>query len=76
MTRRTPYTERGIVRVPCCRCGKPSCYQWTICADGNQWRGLCAECDVALNALVMRFVWGDTRETVIDAYSLKVLGHV
>ena len=51
--RRTPYTERGIRRIPCARCGAPSSTQWQVCADGNQYRGLCIDCDVALNALVL-----------------------
>ena len=51
--RREPYTETGINRVPCERCGKPSSTQWQICATGNQWAGVCVECDIALNELVM-----------------------
>lgn len=54
--RTRPYTARGISRVPCARCGKPSRYQWKICADGDQWRGLCHGCDVGLNATVLRFM--------------------
>jgi hypothetical protein len=53
--RRTPYTARGISRVPCQRCGAPSLHQWQCCADDNTWRGLCAKCDVALNELVLRW---------------------
>jgi hypothetical protein len=51
--RRKPYTAIGIGRVPCFRCGEPSAYQWQVCADGNVYRGLCRECDVALNRLVL-----------------------
>lgn len=54
--RKEPYTEIGISRVPCCRCGKPSTQQWQICSDGNQWRGLCKECDIELNKLVLKFM--------------------
>lgn len=54
--RRVPYTERGISRVPCFRCGAPSIHQWQICSDGNQYRGLCQDCDVKLNALVLKFM--------------------
>lgn len=61
--RRKPYTNIGIARVPCCRCGAPSFHQWQICADNNQWRGLCIPCDVALNKLVLRFMnFRDWRE--------------
>lgn len=57
MTKRmTPYTERGISRVPCFRCDRPSVHQWQICADDNVFRGLCDECDEALNELVLRWM--------------------
>lgn len=55
MTRRTPYTTRGISRVPCKRCGAPSLHQWQCCADDNVWRGLCSKCDVKLNTIVLRW---------------------
>lgn len=54
--RRTPYTERGIRRVPCVRCGAPSVHQWQVCADGNVFRAVCQACDVALNRLVLRWM--------------------
>lgn len=69
--RRQPYTERGIRRVPCTKCGKPSAFQWQICADGNVYRGLCAEHDVELNAMVMRWAFGETREDAIRRYAEK-----
>jgi len=53
--RKRPYTERGISRVPCARCGEASAYQWQVCANDNRWMGVCARCDVALNALVLRW---------------------
>ena len=53
--RRKPYTEIGIKRIPCKRCGKPSRYQWQICATGGFWAGICAECDIKLNALAINF---------------------
>ena len=28
--RRPPYTEIGIKRIPCARCGKPSVHQWQV----------------------------------------------
>ena len=54
--RRKKYTELGISRVPCERCGEPSITQWQICATGNKWAGVCAECDVALNEMVVVFM--------------------
>lgn len=59
--RRKPYTAIGIRRVPCARCGEKSHAQWNICADGNQPRGLCRQCDIELNSLVVNFVFGGKR---------------
>ena len=56
MSRRIPYTEIGIRRVPCYRCGKPSAQQWQICSLNNEYKGLCLGCDVELNQLVLRFM--------------------
>lgn len=66
--RRKPYTEIGIRRMRCARCGAKAQYQWQICADRRQYRPLCAACDVALNELVMRWVWGDAREDDLRRY--------
>jgi len=54
--RRKPYTAIGIKRVPCSRCGEPSHAQWQVCADGNQYRGLCKKCDIELNNMVLKFM--------------------
>lgn len=53
--RTEPYTEIGIRRLPCFRCGSPARFQWQICADGNQYRPICTLCDVVLNALVLNW---------------------
>jgi hypothetical protein len=66
--RRKPYTAAGILRVPCVRCGAPSRYQWQICADGRLYRPLCAPCDIELNEMVMRWVWGHAREDDLKHY--------
>jgi len=54
--RRTPYSETGIMRVPCCRCGKPAIHQWQVCANGNRYVPVCLDCDIAINALVLEFM--------------------
>ena len=54
--RREPYTEIGIKRVPCYRCGKPSVRQWQICSLNNEYKGLCRECDIKLNQIVLKFM--------------------
>lgn len=71
--RRKPYTDAGIRRVPCAKCGKPSRTQWQICADGNVFRGLCAPCDVALNELVLGFIGDSEWREKIAAYRRKRL---
>lgn len=53
--RRRPYTDQGIKRLSCLRCGRPARTQWQVCGDGNQYRPLCEDCDVALNQMVMEW---------------------
>ena len=48
-----PYTALGVRRLTCVRCGARAMFQWQICSDGNNYRPLCADCDVALNQLVL-----------------------
>jgi len=60
--RSKPYTDAGVRRLPCARCGNPASRQWQICADGNLWRPLCWDCDVALNKLVLEWM-GDSNAT-------------
>lgn len=53
--RREPYTERGIHRVPCVRCGEPSVHQWQICANANRYLTVCEACDIELNRIALDF---------------------
>ncbi len=53
--RRKPYTVKGLSRVPCFKCGTPSTQQWQICSLGNEYKGVCTECDLELNKLVLKF---------------------
>lgn len=66
--RRQPYTETGIKRLPCVRCGKPATQQWQICADGNLFRPICTECDVLLNEMVLRFARDPEVQEKIERY--------
>ena len=70
--RRKPYTVIGIKRIPCTRCGQPSHATWQICADGNQYRGLCKVCDVQLNDLVLYFMKIKDRQELMDKYMKKM----
>ena len=74
--RRKSYTQRGIERMTCCvdGCTNKARYEWRICADGNMARPICPDHDVALNQLVMRWAFRDTREADIKRYRQKVLG--
>lgn len=54
--RKKPYTELGIKRLKCFRCGAPAVHQWQVCADGNVYRAICLACDIALNEMVLRFM--------------------
>ncbi len=69
--RTKPYTERGIRRIPCPRCGKPSVHQWQICATGRIFMPMCAKCDVELNEYILTFFNYPNREALMDTYIRK-----
>ncbi|MGR3292544.1 MAG: hypothetical protein ACUZ9M_00850 [Candidatus Scalindua sp.] len=73
--RRKPYTKTGIRRVPCMRCGEPSGQQWQICALNNQWAGVCTECDIKLNRMVLQFMKIPSKEVycLIDEYKSRAI---
>jgi len=66
--RKKPYTKTGISRVPCLRCGKPSIQQWQICSLDNKYAGVCTECDIELNKLVLKFMRVKERRQIIKKY--------
>jgi hypothetical protein len=72
--RRQPYTEIGIGRVACARCGKPSRYQWNCCATGNRWMAICEACDIDLNRVVLRFFRFPDWRALLARYAAKVRG--
>jgi len=74
--RRKPYTEIGVRRKKCVRCGERATYQWQMCSDGNVFRPLCAKCDVELNEMVMRWIWNDSREEDLRLYRENVYGRL
>lgn len=55
IVRKKPYTQIGISRLKCLRCGKPAYTQWQICSDDRNYRPACIECDIELNELVLKF---------------------
>jgi hypothetical protein len=69
--RREPYTERGIKRIPCARCGEPSSQQWQCCANDNRYLGVCDSCDVDLNRRVLRFFRFKNADELMKKYKTK-----
>ena len=66
--RRKPYTEIGISRIPCARCGEPSAFQWQVCADNRLYRPICKKCDIFLNEMVLKWFGFPDWEEKITAY--------
>ncbi len=66
--RREPYTEEGVKRLPCTRCGEPAMHQWNVCSDWNLHRPICKQCDIELNLLVLWFMRDPDWQQKIDAY--------
>ena len=54
--RKEPYTELGLKKFGCIRCGCPATTQWQICSDGNNYRPLCTSCDIRLNEMVLKWM--------------------
>lgn len=79
ITRRDPYTEAGIKRLKCIRCGGRAEFQWQICSDGNNHRPICGPCDVALNLLVLQWMRHPTADELVERYAANktpnVSGH-
>lgn len=74
--RQKPYTEAGLARVPCRRCGKPSSAQWHLrpCALGSgayAWYGLCREHDLELNRIVVTFMGVPGGEAMLERYAAR-----
>lgn len=64
-----PFTEIGIKRMACVRCGnKPSYSSWQICSDQRRHRPLCAQCDYDLQVLVLRWFGHPDTERLLEEY--------
>ena len=72
--RKQPYTEAGIKRLPCIRCGEPAEYQWQICSDGNNYRPICKVCDIKLNRMVLKWMKHPHYGQLADEYENNKLG--
>lgn len=67
-----PYTEIGIKRMKCFRCGRKAVFQWQICSDGNQYRPICLKCDIELNAMVLKWAGFPDWSNKLIIYKEKV----
>lgn len=69
-----PYTARGLARSKCCQCQRPAKHQWSLrpCAIGRLgWYALCEECDLVLNAMVVKFLNVEDGEQLIRDYAAR-----
>lgn len=69
--RKTPYTEAGIGRVPCVRCGSRARFQWQACADSRLYRPLCEDCDIDLNRVVLEWAGDPDAKAKIARYAVE-----
>lgn len=70
-TRRKEYTEAGIKRVPCAKCGQPSAHQWRICST-SQWTAVCKTCDEEINRMVAEWAFGkNSGKDIVKRYVVE-----
>ena len=69
--RKKQYTKIGISRVPCSRCGNPSYTSWGACANGNYYVGMCLDCDIAINRLVLKYMRIPNYRELMKEYERK-----
>lgn len=69
-TRRRPYTQRGIRRVPCVKCGAPSAHQWRICST-DAWTAVCRRCDITINRKIATWAFGSDAKPLLRRYEAK-----
>lgn len=74
--RRTPYTEVGVARLPCTRCGRPASRQWQACANGGRYVPVCALCDYLVNAVVLRLLRLPGADDLLRRYLESMAGDV
>ena len=67
--RKYEYTDNGIKRLPCARCGvKPSLFQWSFCSDNNLWRPICLKCDIDMNRKLLKYMNDPDADIKMDKY--------
>lgn len=71
LRRTDPYTQIGIRRCKCIRCGAPAVHQWNICSDQNFYRPMCLDCDIELNKLVLKWAGHPHAQRLGDEYERR-----
>jgi hypothetical protein len=66
--RKKPYTQIGIRRLKCTRCGAQANFQWQCCANDNRWLPLCIDCDIELNSVALEFMSVPNRDKLMVRY--------
>lgn len=72
-SKKSPYKEDEISKNKCIRCEGQAKYQRQICSDDNNYRPICASCDIELNKLVLNFMKHPNKDSLSDDYKNKVL---
>ena len=67
-----PYTNIGIKRMKCFKCGEKAAAQWQICSDSNQYRPVCLKCEFELNELVLKWAGFDDWEDKLNKYKHRI----
>ena len=72
MRRTKAYMLATVPTMTCCRCGKPAATQWRVCADGPP-RLLCVECDIGLNAAILKWMGHPKAKRLMADYPKTLL---
>lgn len=75
IARTTPYTDSGVKRMSCARCGDKASAQWNVCADKGKFRPICTDCDIELNALVLDWFGHPMKDELMNAYATDQLSN-
>ncbi len=69
--RKKPYTEIGIRRLKCRRCGKKCVAQWSACANNMQYIPMCLDCDIEINRMVLEYFNIPNRKLLMKEYIVR-----
>lgn len=69
-----PYDWDSISEIKCARCGRPARFQWNICSNDGRYLGICEDCDLAVNKLLLRWFRFPNWKELFDRYRKAVCG--